>query len=68
MVEAKKNSEDDYKSIKLFIEEDIEETVDDLVRDNVMTATRYFQHRVKQFIKTIMMGKNNDMNIKYYTY
>ena len=68
VVEAKKNSEDDYKPIKLFIEEDIEETVHDLVRDNVLTATRYFQHRVKQFIKTIIMGKNNDMNVKYYTY
>ena len=33
-----------------------------------MTATRYFQHRVKQFIRTIMMGKNNPMHVKYYTY
>ena len=50
IVEARKNAEHNYKPIMLFIEEDVEETLHELVRDNVMTATRYFQHRVKQFI------------------
>ena len=49
IVEARKSIEDNYKPIKQFIEEDIEETLHELVRDNVMTATRYFQQRVKQF-------------------
>ena len=47
IVEARKNMEDDYKPIMLFIQEDVEETLHELVRDNVMTATKYFQHRVK---------------------
>ena len=68
IVEARKSIDDNYKPIKQFIQEDIEETLHELVRDNVMTATRYFQHRVKQFIRTVMMGENNDMNVKYYTY
>ena len=68
IVEVRKNKEDNYKPMKSFIEDDIEETLHELVRDNVMTATRYFQHRVKQFIRTVMMGKNNTMNVKYYTY
>ena len=68
IVEARKNNKDNYKPIKEFIQNDIDETLHELVRDNVMTATRYFQHRVKQFIRTIMMGKNNPMHVKYYTY
>ena len=68
IVEARKNNVDNYKPIKVFIQDDIDETLHELVRDNVMTATRYFQHRVKQFIRTIMMGKNNPMYVKYYTY
>ena len=28
----------------------------------------YFEHRVKQFINKIMMGKNNHMYVKHYTY
>ena len=58
----------DWKPIRQFIEEDLEESLHELVRGNVLTATRYFDHRVKQFINKIMMGKNNPMHVKYYTY
>ena len=34
----------------------------------MLTATRYFDHRLKMFINKIMMGQNNPMNVKYYTY
>ena len=54
-----------WKPLKQFIEEDIEESLHELVRG---TATRYFEHRVKQFLNKIMMGKNNHMYVKYYTY
>ena len=47
-----------WKPIKQFIEEDIEESLHEMVRGNVLTATRYFEHRVKQFINKIVMGKN----------
>ena len=40
----------------------------ELIRGNVLTATRYFQHRVKNFIDKVMLGKNNPMNVKTYTY
>ena len=68
IVEARKSEDDNYKPIKQFIKEDLDETVHELVRNNVLTATRYFQHRVKQFISKVMMGKNNPMNVKYFTY
>ena len=58
----------DWKPIRQFIEEDLEESLHELVRGNVLTATRYFDHRVKQFINKVMMGKNNPMHVKYYTY
>ena len=58
----------EWKPIMQFIEENLEESLHELVRGNVLTATRYFDHRVKQFINKVMMGKNNPMHVKYYTY
>ena len=58
----------EWKPIKKFIEENLEESIHELVRGNVLTATRYFEHRVKQFINKVMMGRNNPMHVKYYTY
>ena len=56
------------KKLKQFIEEDVDVSLHELVRGNVITATRYFQHRVKNFIDKVMMGKNNPMHVQYYTY
>ena len=36
--------------------------------NNVLTATRFFDHRVKKFISLIVMGSNNPMCVQYYTY
>ena len=58
----------EWKPINKFIEENMEESLHELVRGNVLTASRYFDHRVKQFISKVMMGKNNPMHVKYYTY
>ena len=68
VVEARKTKTDDCKPIKKLIEEDINETIHELVRNNVLTATRYFQHTVKQFINKTMMDKTNPMHVEYYTY
>ena len=57
-----------WKPIKQFIEEDIDESLHEIVRGNVLTATRYFQHRIKNFIDRIIMGKNNPMCVSYYSY
>ena len=68
IVEAKKKDDENYKPVKKFIEEDIEESIHELIRGNVLSATRYFQHRVNQFINKVAMGKHNPMNVKNYTY
>ena len=58
----------EWKPIKKFIEEDVDESLHELVRGNVLTATRYYQHRLIGFINKVVMGKNNPMSVKYYTY
>ena len=70
IVKAKKkgDTDNDYKPIKQFIEEDVEESLHELIRGNVLTATRYFQQRVMHFIEKIAMGSNNPMHVKNYTY
>ena len=64
----KTDEKDKYKPIKIFIEEDVEESLHELIRGNVLTATRYFQQRAKHFIDKVAMGKNNLMHVKNYTY
>merc|ERR1712105_520437 len=61
-------TDNDYKPIKQFIEENVEESLHELIRGNVLTATRYFQQRVMHFIEKIAMGSNNPMHVKNYTY
>ena len=63
-----KTSSGDWKSLQKFLEEDIAESRHELIRGNVVMATRYFHHRVKSFIRTIVMAKSNPMNVKNYTY
>ena len=63
-----RGSDLEYKPLKQFIEEDVEESQHELIRGNVLIATRYYQQRVKNFICKIAMGANNPMNVKYYTY
>ena len=68
LVEAKKRGDEQYKPVKRFIEEDVQESLHELIRGNVLSATRYFQHRVTQFINKVAMGRNNPMNVRNYTY
>ena len=44
------------------------ESIHDLVKNNVLTATRCFDQRVKAFIKHIIQGKNSPMCVKYFNY
>ena len=39
-----------------------------LMRKNVLMLTRHFDFRLKMFVKHIMMGQNNPMHSKYFTY
>ena len=51
-----------------FLENEVEPSLHELVRQNVLTATRNYDHRVKKFIKEIITGSGSPMNvIKYST-
>jgi hypothetical protein len=56
------------KSLKEFLIEDVDDSLHELIRTNVLTATRNFQHRVNAFRKEVLMGENNSMNIKHISY
>ena len=63
-----KTSSGSWKLLKDFLKEDLKESQHSLIRGNVVAATRYFHHRVKQFISKILMNKSNPMCFKYYTW
>ena len=58
----------EWKPLRQFIEEDVEVSFHELIRGNVLTATRYFQHRVQHFIRKIMMAESAPMPVKMYSY
>ena len=51
-----------------FIKEDVKESLQELIRGNVVSATRYFHHRVKSFINKILLDKSNPLSVQYYSY
>ena len=63
-----KDSRNIKKSLKIFLEEDVDESLHEMIRTNVLTATRNFQHRVDAFRTQIIMGKNNPMKVKNISY
>ena len=56
------------KSLETFLEEDADESIHEYIRTNVFTATRNFVNRVNCFKRDIMMGINNPMSIKKYSW
>ena len=51
-----------------FEHNNIQINIHDEMRKNVLTLTRHFDHRVKMFMKHIVMGDNNPMNVRYFNY
>ena len=58
----------EWKNFDEFMRDDVEESHHDLIRGNVVAATRYYDHRVKCFLRDVVMSKSNPMSTKYYTY
>ena len=40
----------------------------EMIRENVLSQTLTFDHRVQEFIKNIMMNKDSPFSVKYYSY
>ena len=45
----------------------MDESIHEVLRRNVVTATRNYNHRVKSFVKEVMMDHSNPMSLEYYT-
>ena len=56
------------KSLNKFLEEDLNESLHEMIRNNVITATRNFQHRVDAFRTDIILGHNNPLKVKHISY
>ena len=63
-----KTTDGKWKPLHKFLEEDIGDSKHELIRGNVVMATRYFHHRVRSFLSKIVMAKGNPMNVRHYTY
>ena len=67
-VEYEKDDRKVIDTLKDFLESQEDKSLHELIRGNVLLATRYFNHRVKAFISTIIMGRSNPMMVDYYSY
>ena len=67
-VDFEKDGEEKTKKIQDFIKEELDESLHECIRGNVLIATRYFNHKVKSFMKNIALGNGNPMNVDRYCY
>ena len=66
-IQGRKDNTQNWKDIEELIEE-LGDSKHEMLRGNVIHATRYFQHRVKQFLSKIVLHKENPMNVDIYSY
>ena len=62
-VDFNKDGEMTSKKIRDYLKEEVDESLHESIRGHVLLATRYFNHRVKAFMKDIVMGGGNNMNV-----
>ena len=67
MIKGKEGRDID-KTLQQFLSEDVDESLHEMIRTNVLTATRNFNHRVEAFKYKILNGKNNPMKVKHLSY
>ena len=67
-VEFQKEGKTVKMGIKQYLEEEAKVSRHEIIRGNVLLATKYFNDRVKKFMNIVVMGTNNPMQVEYYTY
>ena len=67
-VEFEKDGRTCRKDIQQYLEDEVQTSLHEMIRGNVLLATRYFNDRVKKFMNLIVMGDNNPMMVEYFTY
>ena len=66
-IKGKKEGDEFWKDIETIIYE-AEDSKHEILRGNVVNATRYLQNRLKQFLSKIVLHKSNPMNVHLYSY
>ena len=66
LVGMEKNNIMCWIPLKEYVQEEMDESVHEILRRNVVTATRNYQHRVKAFIKEIMTHPSSPMLVLHY--
>ena len=51
-----------------YLKNHVEEKQHDMMRRNVLLATRNFQHRMETFRKEVIFGRNNPMCVRHISY
>ena len=53
---------------KKYIEDHLDKSQHELIRRNVLLATRNFQHRVETFRREVIFGRNNPLKVRHISY
>ena len=67
-VDYEKEGKVHTEEIRKYMEKEMDNSLHEAIRGNVLLATRFFNHRVKQFINEIVMGGGNPLSVDKYTY
>ena len=67
LIQVANDNIDDWIPLDQYVEYHMHETIHEVIRRNVVTATRNYNNRVKSFIKEIMMDPSNPMLVKHYS-
>ena len=66
-IQGRDENDRNWRDIEKLIE-NLGDSKHEILRGNVVNATRFFQHRVKQFLSKIVLHKDNPMNVDIYSY
>ena len=53
--------------LKMYLEQYVDNSRHEMIRTHVLNASRNYNHRVKSFIKEIVLDKNNPMAVDFYS-
>ena len=51
-----------------YLDDHVDDKVHEMMKENILLATRNFQHRVETFRKEVIFGRNNPMKVRHISY
>ena len=67
-VDYEKNGKQHSERVQELLKSEVDDSIHECIRGNVLLATRFFNHRVKQFMNEIAMGGGNPISVYKYPY